>query len=126
MPKVLEYTPPWLCRPSEGYNLFSANDSASPKGSGKLAGISKSQGYGVDDYLGATRTIARRGTEVFVVVGNTLRWSDLCMLQEAFEQDLYNQLDPKASGKYEALKRPQAPEFKHYRVSLDCRLSCSS
>ena len=41
---------------------------------------------GSDDHTGPRRTIARRGTEIFVVVGNQIRWSDLCMLKDDWEE----------------------------------------
>lgn len=37
-------------------------------------------------FSGHRRTIARRGTEIFVVVENEIRWSDLCMLKDAWEE----------------------------------------
>lgn len=36
--------------------------------------------------MGHRRTIARRGTEIFVVVNNEIRWSDLCMLKDIWEE----------------------------------------
>lgn len=37
--------------------------------------------------MGHRRTIARRGTEIFVVVDNEIRWSDLCMLKDVWDED---------------------------------------
>lgn len=37
-------------------------------------------------FIGNRRTIARRGTELFVVVNNEIRWSDLCMLKDVWEE----------------------------------------
>lgn len=36
-------------------------------------------------YLGPKKTLARRGTEIFVVVNNKIRWSDLCMLRDIYD-----------------------------------------
>ena len=54
MPKILSYTPAWLSRPSSGFDLFSSKV--------------KSSTPSTSDFIGPRRTIARRGTEIFVVV----------------------------------------------------------
>lgn len=84
MPKIISYTPPWLSRPSPGYHLFSKsstsqqiNGNASKRQNG--AKIAK-------PFTGNRRTIAKRGTETFVVVENEIRWSDLCMLRDIWEE----------------------------------------
>ncbi|MCJ1473037.1 hypothetical protein MMC13_001686 [Lambiella insularis] len=77
MPKVLNYTPAWLSRPSPGFDLFSSKHG---KPSGKARRVA-----GKNSEVGHCRTIARRGTEVFVVVGNTIRWADLCILKDDYE-----------------------------------------
>ena len=117
MPKVLEYTPSWLCRPSEGYNLFSVKDRAQLQGSNKLSGILNGKASDAEKYLGATRSIARRGTEIFVLVENKIRWSDLCMLQETFQEDGSSPVDLKVSSKDEASRNFQDSDLRQYRVS---------
>lgn len=72
MPKVLGYTPSWLVRPSPGFELFAPNSSSNTS-NGHRAAL---------DYSGPTKTVAKRGTEVFVAVGNEIRWSDLTLLKE--------------------------------------------
>ena len=79
MPKILSYTPSWLTRPSPGYALFSQK----PK---EINAEAKEQKQGGQD-LRIRRTIAHRGTEIFVVVDNEIRWSDLVMLRERSEED---------------------------------------
>ena len=88
MPKVISYTPCWLSRPSPGFRLFSSSEDASrsPRTNGKSTASSVNGSRTNDDYLGPKRTIARRGTEIFVVVGNQIRWSDLCMLKDDWEE----------------------------------------
>ncbi|KAF2492926.1 hypothetical protein BU16DRAFT_620230 [Lophium mytilinum] len=76
MPKVISYTPPWLSRPSPGFDLFA------PKASSKATNGHKA----AQEYSGTNKTIAKRGTEVFVAVGNEIRWSDLVLLQEKSEE----------------------------------------
>ena len=84
MPKVISYTPTWLSRPAPGYHLFSKplasqqRNESIPNGQDG-ASIAKT-------LTGNRRTIARRGTELFVVVDNEIRWSDLCMLKDAWEE----------------------------------------
>lgn len=78
MPKVLSYTPSWLSRPSAGFDVFSAKNEVHTNGSSKPSKHS--------DFNVPSKTIAYRGTEVFVAVGNEIRWSDLAWLKE-FEDD---------------------------------------
>jgi nucleoporin NUP82 len=70
MPKVLSYTPEWLSRPSPGYHLF-----APKQGNGDGA-AAKSKDFG------PRKTIATRGSEIFVAVGHEIRWADLVNLKE--------------------------------------------
>ncbi|KAJ9155120.1 Nucleoporin NUP82 [Pleurostoma richardsiae] len=78
MPKIKSFTPSWLSQPSPGHSLFAASSEDlrssvfSPYGSKK-----KSK-------PGPRRTIARRGTEVFVAVGREVRWGDLVYLKESW------------------------------------------
>ena len=77
MPKILEYTPDWLSRPSPGFKLFSSSkqkQSLNPLDSKRKN----------DDYDGPNRMIARRGTEVFVVVDDSIRWADLGTLKDSW------------------------------------------
>ena len=71
MPRILRHTPKWLERPATGFKLF--NDASAQK----LA-----NGHSSKQSQGVSRTIAHRGSEVFVAVGNQLRWSDLVYLRE--------------------------------------------
>lgn len=90
MPKILSYTPSWLTRPSPGYALFSQKQkeiSAGENGQNKSGHESKIR-----------RTIAHRGTEVFVVVDNEIRWSDLVMLRERSEEAEQKALDHNDMG----------------------------
>lgn len=77
MPGTLKYTPSWLSRPSPGFDLFT------PKSQPQLAQDQTKQN---NKPFGPARTIARRGTEIFVATGNELRWSDLVLLKEQWEE----------------------------------------
>ena len=48
--------------------------------------------------MGHRRTIARRGTEIFVVVDNEIRWSDLCMLKDVWEEAQERSKNKRESG----------------------------
>lgn len=74
MPKVLSYTPEWLSRPSPGYHLFAPKQSNGNAAAAAAAAKSKD--------LGPRKTIATRGSEIFVAVGHEVRWADLVNLKE--------------------------------------------
>lgn len=77
MPKVKHYSAAWLSNNAPGRQLFDASQdilrsrALSPPYSSKKKPL-----------LGPRRTIARRGTEVFVAVGKEIRWADLAYLKE--------------------------------------------
>ena len=102
MPKIISYTPPWLSRPAPGSQLFASSQGtlSSPqrqtRGSGN--GSIKNANGNNRQYLGPKRTIARRGTEIFVAVDNELRWSDLCMLKDSYD-------DAERTGKHKGRHR---------------------
>jgi nucleoporin NUP82 len=91
MPKIISYTPPWLSRPSPGYHLFSDTSALQQKIEKRETGAKNA-----NQYVGRRHTIARRGTEIFVVVDNEIRWSDLCLLKDVWEEDqeLKNETKP--------------------------------
>lgn len=73
MPKVLSYTPDWLSRPHPGYHLFA------PK-QGSANGLTSRK-----QEPGPRKTIATRGSEIFVAVGHEIRWADLAYLKDGVE-----------------------------------------
>ncbi|KAI0840567.1 hypothetical protein F5Y06DRAFT_243311 [Hypoxylon sp. FL0890] len=78
MPKIKSYTPAWLLPPSPGHDLFAPNpNDAHSTSSYTSKAISRH---------GPRRTIARRGTEVFIAVGKEIRWADLVYLKERWEE----------------------------------------
>ncbi|PYH95776.1 nuclear pore complex protein An-Nup82 [Aspergillus ellipticus CBS 707.79] len=76
MPKVISYTPPWLSRPAPGASIFSSSGQKAPD-------YLKGQKQSV--YSGPTRIQARRGNELFTVVDNQIRWSDLTRLKNEWQ-----------------------------------------
>ncbi|KLJ10973.1 hypothetical protein EMPG_09804 [Blastomyces silverae] len=88
MPKVIDYSPPWLSRPSPGATFLLSSRSECPSQAnrisrGKDAGDTREQRY-----LGPKRTLARRGTEVFAVVDNQIRWSNLSTLKDEWQAEV--------------------------------------
>jgi nucleoporin NUP82 len=76
MPKIKSYAPSWLNEPSPGHKLFEqSGDDGRPSPTP----------YGKKPKPGPRRTIAHRGTEVFVAVGKQIRWGDLAYLKESWE-----------------------------------------
>lgn len=83
MPKVKSYTPSWLSKGSPGHNLFSPSIDAS-RASLSSPYTTKSKKKAPN---GPKRTIARRGTEIFVANGKEIRWGDLVYLKETHGQN---------------------------------------
>ena len=80
MPKIRSYTPAWLCKPSPGHDLFAPSPSDAPKRSSLYSSARPNVPSG------PRKTIARRGTEVFVAVGKEIRWADLVYLKERWQE----------------------------------------
>ncbi|KAK5663885.1 hypothetical protein OQA88_93 [Cercophora sp. LCS_1] len=77
MPKIRSYAPGWLNPPAPGHKLFEqpVDDSKVP------AALAYSRKWKPSP----RRTIANRGTEVFVAAGKQIRWGDLSLLKESWE-----------------------------------------
>ena len=75
MQRVIERDPSWLDRFTPAAQLFKPSKEKEPR-----ATQSKNS-----PYTGPLKRIAHRGTEVFVAVGNELRWSEVTALKEAAE-----------------------------------------
>ena len=109
MPKITSYTPAWLCKPNPGHEIFisSTKDTSFPS-------ISKATNGKKNAEPGPLRTIARRGTEVFVAVGKEIRWADLVYMKEAWEYE-----QEKKRGSRKGMSSPSQYEGDHaqgYRV----------
>jgi nucleoporin NUP82 len=78
MPKIKAYTPAWLSSPSPGYQLFAPNPN-------DIQSI-PSYASATASAAGPRRTVATRGTEVFVAVGREIRWADLVYLKERWQE----------------------------------------
>lgn len=93
MPKVLSRQPRWLDYNSPGFDFFQPDNKDKQRENAAQA-----------HREGPVRKIAHRGSEIFVAVGNELRWSDLAILKEAGEGEgsKYGRLSD--SGKIPAYK----------------------
>jgi nucleoporin NUP82 len=78
MPRIKSYTPRWLLEPAVGSKLFAA-DERDPRASTISSYASKKS------EPGPQRTIARRGTEVFVANGREIKWGDMVYLKDGWE-----------------------------------------
>jgi nucleoporin NUP82 len=90
MPKVISYTPSWLCEPAPGRELFVTAEEKTSRGQ---AATFKALNESIKRNAkpGPRRTIAHRGTEVFIAVGKEIRWADLVYLKETWEDKQDNQ-----------------------------------
>ncbi len=109
MLSVVRRTPAWLADQSPGGELFTApstsNSSTPPK-------------------PGPSRTIARRGNEIFVAVGNQLRWADVTLLQQIWQaRHRHSKRATSADKKKDGVDGIHDDEhLAHYRV---CDMNCS-
>jgi nucleoporin NUP82 len=110
MPQITSYTPPWLSRPQPGWEIFtpSAKDANFPSLSQNLGGKKATK-------PGPRRTIAQRGTEIFVAVGKEIRWADLVYLKEAWEDQVERK---KFSKRRDTESQYEEDHAQGYRVSL--------
>ena len=124
MPKVLAYTPEWLSRNNPGFQLFNAAQPTQAQTQAQTqarrrGSIQLENGHGSNsDYVGPDKTIARRGAEIFTVVGKHIRWADLSMLKENFgDQKATPSKVPKSAGPRTNVQvEKDGPEDGSYRV----------
>lgn len=120
MPKVLAYTPEWLCRNNPGFQLFDNLQPTQAQAQARFRdSIRPEKGSeGINDYVGPNKTIARRGAEIFTVVGKYIRWADLSMLKESFEEQKATPTKaPRSTGsKTDIQIEKDGPEDGSYRV----------
>ena len=84
MPKIIDYNPQWLSRPSPGFQLFNTSKySSTPAQPTRRGSAQRENG---NSYEGPVKTIAHRKTEVFLVAGKDIRWSDLSILKNEYEE----------------------------------------
>jgi nucleoporin NUP82 len=120
MPKILSYTPPWLSRPSPGSKIFS-----DPRGhvsqtstSNRTSQLGSPNGVKQDEsYQGPRRLLANRGTEIFSVVDNKIRWADLARVKSNWDEQTGAQEVHEDAGLTQKRNGASAP----YRVGCICQ-----
>jgi nucleoporin NUP82 len=120
MPKILSYTPPWLSRPSPGSKIFS-----DPRGhvsqtstSNRTFQLGSPNAVNQDESCqGPRRLLANRGTEIFTVVDNKIRWADLAKVRSDWDEQADAREAHGGAGLMQRLHSASAP----YRVG--CNLS---
>ncbi|KAM0130445.1 hypothetical protein ACHAP3_007308 [Botrytis cinerea] len=128
MPQVLGYTPTWLSKPNPGHEIFTAKPTGVQTASGAIYNPNEKK----TNKVGPKRTIARRGTEVFIAVGKEIRWADLVYLKETWENKQENQrsflkgksrveeeieAEENVARGYRTLKIPVADEIRQLIIS---------
>ncbi|KAH6662848.1 hypothetical protein B0J14DRAFT_282732 [Halenospora varia] len=127
MPKAISYTPEWLSKPNPGFEIFTGTSSgAAASSNGSNTNRKRST------KPGSRRTIARRGTEVFIAVGKEIRWADLVYLKEAWEDkqrrtrgsgrhrdrdERESQYDEDHAQGYRTIKTPVAEDIRQIIIS---------
>jgi nucleoporin NUP82 len=113
MPKVVSYTPAWLSKPNPGHEIFTPKAATSQTASTNGSGSSNKR----TAKPGPRRTIARRGTEVFIAVGKEIRWADLVYLKEAWEDKESRKSQGKGRARDSSNSQYEEGHAQGYRVS---------
>ncbi|KIW62754.1 hypothetical protein PV04_10890 [Phialophora macrospora] len=109
MPKVVGYTPPYLCRPSSGSKIFTDPEPQSPISPSKRSTDAGSPSQ--SQRQGPRRLVASRGTEIFTVVGNKIRWADLATVRDEWEENA-------KSGRIDTAEAAEATSYKTLAVPV--------
>ena len=118
MPKILSYTPPWLARPSPGSGIFSETLSPLSSGSPSRNGAEAARTNGNSSnhgYEGPCRLLAHRGTEIFAVAGNKIRWADLRRVKDDWHEATNGQSKTRNSNKRPVHRELAVPVFHEIR-----------
>ncbi|CAK7264510.1 hypothetical protein SEPCBS119000_001026 [Sporothrix epigloea] len=118
MPKIRSFTPSWLSTDStDGRGMFSPSPASARRSN--LSPKKQQQ----PPMPGPRRTIARRGTEVFVASGREIRWANLVTMKDNWEattQEGFNRSRTTASSSqpaYRTLKPPVASDIRQLIMS---------
>lgn len=112
MPKVISYTPAWLSKPNPGHEIFTQKTVGAPASTSNGSSASSKR----ISKPGPRRTVARRGTEVFIAVGKEIRWADLVYLKEAWEDKQSRNTFGKGKGR-DSDNQYEGDHAQGYRVS---------
>lgn len=81
MPKVKSYSAPWLSNYGPGHRLFEQSADAL-----RAKALSPAASSKRETAPGPRRTIASRGTQVFVAAGKEVRWGDLAYIKDQWSE----------------------------------------
>jgi len=99
MPTIIDYAPAWLSRPSPAGTFFTSSGSErSSQSSRNAKGRDISGTSNNTAYHGPNRTLARRGTEIFAVVDNQIRWSNLTTLKDEWQAEMRKRRENSCRG----------------------------
>ncbi|EME45042.1 hypothetical protein DOTSEDRAFT_70922 [Dothistroma septosporum NZE10] len=106
MPKILSQQPRWLDHGTPGYDFFQP---------GRIDKTSSSNAT----TEGPLRRVAHRGSELFVAVGNEIRWSHLSTLKDAGEGNAarYGKDESSQRSTHKTLKTPASKPIQQLSVS---------
>lgn len=121
MPKIISYTPSWLSRPSAGFDLFCKTKSSTSEPGVGGAARTQNGSRSSSSHVCHQRTIARRGTEIFVVVDNEIRWSDLCLLRDIWQDGQSNSTKRKTTNSKAAFGGAKGEEADYAKDSYRVR-----
>lgn len=85
MLQITSYTPSWLSHPAPGARIFSDPEQKTPPSPTKRRLVTTQPSTATTVTTGPRQLIAHRGAEVFTVVGNKIRWSDLTRVRSSWE-----------------------------------------
>ncbi|KJX95446.1 hypothetical protein TI39_contig4112g00030 [Zymoseptoria brevis] len=106
MPKILSCQPRWLDHTTPAFDFFQPSNK------------NKSPQQHDEQRVAPPRKIAHRGSEVFTVVGNELRWSDLGVLKDAGEgEGRYEHRHGHNKPAYKVLRAPSYKQIQQLSVS---------
>ncbi|KAI9819082.1 MAG: hypothetical protein M1826_001212 [Phylliscum demangeonii] len=113
MPRILRSVVPWLVRPAPGGELFTTPTNSKTKKSSRP---------------GPRRTVAHRGSEVFVAVGNQIRWTDLALVHQQWREQQERRRQQYHTGKDPENQDAVVQCYKTLKVAVwedICQLSIS-
>lgn len=96
MPRIVDYSPPWLSRPSSGVDLFCPSTKDRPSSSIRNAQQATNDAA---QEPRPVRTLASRGTEVFTVIDNQIRWADLARLKDEWRKGVKQKREESNRGR---------------------------
>lgn len=122
MPKVKSYSAAWLSKNALGHQLFEPSSDTL-----RARALSPAAASRKEAAPGPRRTIANRGTQVFVANGREIRWGDLAYLKEQWSN---GQSRGRSGGRGFRLKREDSTQSLEDSIEFEnaagMRVSCAN